>query len=343
MANLTTAWTRTDPSFVEPGVIMQFQQASGCWDTLAGGKPMVKIGSEDLFVYVRRFDIRTTMASGQAAYNLLPSVNIIPNVISTPTYLNRVRAEYDHHDTAAFSGWGSSIVDAQRLGMRQGHFQLIRNDLLYGKNPANYEGLLNATGTTAVPLPADSNNNTTIVTYDNGQMAQFLLQQIVNAKSRMMQLGLPQRVIILGPQRVLGYWEYNVVELVAYQRAGAGSASIAGQVKDVAAWNEDTVEWVYDDTLIGKGVAASGNATDAILIVIPEVKKPAGTPINTNEFALLEPGLEGTVLQYMDVAAPIEIPTPIPGGAIDVLSELRDTCGWPVRPEAVTIVSAQFQ
>lgn len=338
MATLATAWVQTHPSFIEPGFILQYQQASGAFDVLAGAKPMIKIGTEDLFVYIRRLDIRTRMSSGQAAYNLLPNVTIIPNYMSTPAYLNRVRAEYDHHDTAAAGNWGFSIVEAQRLGMRQGHFQLLRNDLLYGKNAANGEGVVNTPNATTVSLPADTNGNTTVTTYDNGQMAQFLLQQIVNAKSRMMQLGLPQRAVILGPQRVLGFWEYNVVELLAYQRAGAGSASIAGQVKDVAAWNEDVVEWVYDDTLIGKGSGSS----DLVIVAIPEVKKPQGTPINTNEFALLEPGIEGTVLQYLDMAAPVEIPTPIPGGAIDVLSEMRATPGWAVRPEALSLLSMPY-
>jgi len=61
-------------------------------------------------------------------------------MISTPTYLLRVRGEYDHHDTAAAGKWGVSIVEAQRLGMRQGHFQLARNALLYGLNPAGGAG-----------------------------------------------------------------------------------------------------------------------------------------------------------------------------------------------------------
>jgi len=46
---------------------------------------------------------------------------------------------------------------------------------------------------------------------------------------------------------------------------------------------------------------------------------------------------------YTDVAAPIEIPTPLAGGAIDVLSEMTSTSGWAPRPEGVTIVSMQYQ
>ena len=64
---------------------------------------------------------------------------------------------------------------------------------------------------------------------------------------------------------------------------------------------------------------------------------------NTNEFAMLSPSIEGCALQYLDMAAPREIPTPIAGGAIDVVSELRATSGWGLRPEAITIASMQYQ
>lgn len=339
MANIATAWTQIHPSFLEPELLLQYNQASGAFETLATGNPLVKIGTEDLAVYIRRLDIRTAIAAGQSAYNQLPSVTVVAELASTPTYLQRVRAEYDHHDTAAMSNWGTSIVEAQRLGMRMGHFQLLRNSLLYGMNPANGEGLLNANGATAINLPPDSNGNTTVVTYDNAQMAVFILSQISATKTRTMQLGLPRRFVILGPQRILGAFEYqNIVQLTAYIRTGAGSASTAGVVKDVAGWNGDEVVWVYDDTLIGKGSGGS----DAVLIVMPEVEKPALGTFDTNEFAKLQPGLAACTLMYTDMAAPVEIPTPLAGGAIDVLSEMRASPGWAIRPEAVTIVSMVY-
>jgi hypothetical protein len=103
--------------------------------------------------------------------------------------------------------------------------------------------------------------------------------------------------------------------------------------------NGDILEWTYDDTLIGKGAGG----TDAVVLTMPEVKKPRGVMMDTNAFADLTPGLDYTTLMLTDMAAPREIPTPLPGGAIDVVSELRSTCGWGIRPEAVTIVSMQFQ
>lgn len=342
MGNIATSWVQVHPSLMEPGLIIQINQASGAFDALASGNPRVMLGEEDLYVYMRRVDIRTKMASGQSAYNSLPSVGTNFELASTATYLQRVRAEYDHHDTAQVSKWGTSIVEVQRLGMRQGHFQLLRNSLLYGMNPANGEGLLNAAGATTVTLPPDTFGNDTVLTYDNGQMAIFLLQQLVNLKSRTMQLGTPRRFVILGPQRTLGQFEYpNIVQLVQYQRPGAGSATTAGVVKDVAQLNGDTIQWCYDDTLINKG---AGGTTDAILLVMPEVATPKvpGMP-NTNAFAEVEPGISACTLQYTDMAAPKEIPTPLAGGAIDVLSELRASPGWGVRPEAITIMSMQYQ
>lgn len=339
MGTISASYVTVNPSYIMPEIILQYQQASGAFDLLAGGDPMARLSEGDLYAYIKKMDVRTKVAGGQAAYNSLPSVTVTASMISTQTYLLRVRAEYDHHDTAAMSNWGASIVDAQRLGMRQGIFQQMRNALLYGMNPANGEGILNATGATAVNLPADSNGNTTIVTYDNGQLAVFLLTQISAIKTRAMQLGLAARIVILGPQRVLGAMEYqNIVQLTQFQREGSGSLSTAGVVKHVAEMNEDTIEWVYDDTLIGQG--SGGN--DAIVITVPEVKKPSGGAVNTNEFAKLSPGMEACNIMLCDMAAPREIPTPLPGGAIDVLSELRVTSGWALRPETVTIVSAQY-
>jgi hypothetical protein len=224
--------------------------------------------------------------------------------------------------------------------MRQGIFQQARSALLYGFNPTTGEGLMNTVGAMTVSLPADMNNNDTVVTYDNGEMATFLLTQISAIKTRTMQLGIGQRIVVLGPQRVLGAFEYqNIVQLTQFQRSGAGSASTAGMVKDVLDWNNDEISWTYDDTLIGQGAGGS----DAVIIILPEVKKPSGGRVNTNEFAKLAPGLEATSLMLWDMAAPREISTPLAGGAIDVLSELRMTSGWVVRPEALTIVSMVYQ
>lgn len=340
MPNLAPAFVTVNPSYVLPEVLLPYSQASGAFETLPTGEPLVRLSDGDLFAYIKRIDVRTKLASGQAAYNALPSVSTALSQISTPTYLQRVRAEYDHHDTAAMGRWGVSIVDAQRLGMRQGHFQLARSALLYGFNPANGEGLLNTNGATAVSLPADSNGNDTVVTYDNGQMAFFLISQISAIKSATNQLGIGRKFTILGPQRVLGAFEYqNIVQLVQFQRVGAGSTSTAGVVKEVLAMNDDEIIWAYDDTLIGKGSLG----TDAVLIVMPEVEKPQGSAFNTNEFAKLSPGLDACTLQLCDMAAPREIPTPLAGGAIDVLSEMRITSGWGVRPEAIRVISMQYQ
>jgi len=322
-----------------PEVLLQYQQVSGAFDTLAGGDPMVRLSDGDLYAYIKRFDIRTKAAAGQSAMNQLPSVSITANMISTPTYLIRTRAEYDHHDTAAMGRWGASIVEAQRLGMRQGTFQQMRQALLYGFHPENGEGLLNTNGATAVTLPADTNGHSTVQTYDNGQMALFILTQISALKTRTMQMGMPSRIVILGPQRVLSSWEYQgIVQVTSYQREGGGTASIGATVSLQAGAAGDTVEWVYDDTLIGKG--AGGR--DAILITIPEIEKPEGAQINTNEFAKMLPGLNAINIMLCDMAAPREIPTPLPGGAIDIISELRCTSGWSVRPEALTICSMTY-
>lgn len=334
-----SAYVTVNPSFMEPEIILPYSQASGAFDTLEGGEPRVRLSEDDLYVYMKRLDLRTKMAAGTAGANQLPGVTITASQISTPTYLLRVRAEYDHHDTAAAGRWGFGLTEAYRLGMRQGHFQLARSALLYGFNPQNGEGLLNAAGATAINLPPDQNGNMTVVTYDNGQMAFFLLQQFGAIKTRTNQLGIGRKFTIIGPQRVLEQFEYpGIVQLVQYQRTGAGSQTTAGVVKEVLMSNGDTIIWAYDDTLIGKG----SGGTDAVLLVMPEVEKPNGGKINTNEFARLSPGNNTCSTMYADMAAPREIVSPLAGGATDVLSEWRITAGWMVRPEALTIISMTY-
>lgn len=339
MAGVTPSYVQLHPSYMMPEILLQYQQASGAFETLQGGEPLTRLGAGDLVAYVKAMDIRTDTASGQSAYNQLPSVSIVPRMVSTASYLLRVRAEYDHHDLAAFGEWGASLVEAQRLGTRQGIFQQMRSALLYGFNAANGEGLLNAQGATAVTLPADSNGNISISTYDNGQLGVFFLTQISALKTRVLQIGTPTGLVILAPQRVIGQMSYQgIVSLIQYQRVGSGTNTTAGMTTDVAAIQGDKIIWVCDDTLIGQGAGGS----DAIILTCPEVKKPVGAPINTNEFARLAPGLEAVNLQLCDMDAPREIPTPLPGGAIDILSELRITSGWVLRPEALTIISAPY-
>ena len=339
MATLSPSWTQVHPSYIEPGAILTYFQPTGAFSALAGGNPRNTIGSEDLYVYMKRMDVRTRVASGQQPYNQLPNVNVQMSMLSVPTYLNRVRAEYDHHDTAATGEWGQSIVELQRYGMRQGMNSLMRNLLLYGNLPGNYEGLINAPSAVTVSLTADAAGNTTLLTYDNGQLALFFLQQFTALKTRTYQFGQPNRYVILGPQRILGTMAtQNIVQLTSFQRPGAGTATTKGVIDAIESENGDDVYWAYDDTLIGKG--ASG--ADAVLLVMPEVKKPSMEPFNTNHWAGVQPGIDACTLQYMDMPSPREIPTPLPGGAIDVLAEMRATPGWAVRPEALTIISITY-
>lgn len=334
------AFVTLNPSFIEPEILLQYSQASGYTDTLADGQLRVRLAEDDLIVYMKQLNLRTKMTAGTASANELPGVDIMASMISAPTYLQKVRAQYDHHDVAAGSRWGFAVPEAYRLGMRQANFQLARDAGLFGFNPQNGEGLLNTPGATAVNLPADSNGNTTVVTYDNGQMAFFLAQQILNIKSRTYQLGIGKKFTILGPQRTLGSFEYNVVQLVQFQRIGAGTTSTAGTVKEILMANGDMLTWAYDDTLIGQGA----NGADAVLLVMPEVTKPAGDkPVNTNEFAKMAPGNSVVATQYCDMAAPREIISPMPAGATDFVQEWRITSGWGVRPQGVTIISMTYE
>jgi hypothetical protein len=333
------AWLTINPSFTEPDYLMQYVQASGYLDLLADSDMRVRIGEDDLVVYMRQMNLRTKMASGTASANELPGVDIQASMFSAPTYQLRVRSQWDHHDIAAGGRWGFSVPDAYRLGGQQANFQLARDFCLYGANPANGEGLVNATSATAVNLPPDSNGNTTVITYDNGQMAFYLAQQVAAIKTRTYQHGMGREFTLIGPQRTLSSFQYNVVQLVQFQRPGAGTASTAETLKKIMESNDDKLTWCYDDTLVGQG---NGGA-DLVIISMPKVANPAMPKMSTNIFAnKMKPGTDINVTMYADMVAPREIISPMAGGATDMVQEWRITPGWAVRGQALQLISMTY-
>jgi hypothetical protein len=336
---ITPAYQLVNPHFMLPEHVLQYNQVSGFARLFQGGKIQPRLGSGDQYAYVRRIGMRTKTALGQSASNQLPSVSIDTGIGSIPTYLAQIRVEYNHHDQAAAGNWGFGLPEAYTLGARQGIFQQLRSMALYGANPANGEGLLNSIGATSTLLPADTNGHTTVSTYDNGQMLIFILGQIAALKQATLQSGMPSKIVILAPQRVLNTWAYpGIVQLTSYQREGGGTQSIAAAIMAQASYNGDEVEFSFDDTLIGKGAGG----TDAIIITCPELKKPEGQEFSTGEFNKLSTGNNAVNLMLSDMSAPRELAVPIPGGALDVLYELRATPGWNIRPEGIRIVSASF-
>jgi len=329
----------THPSFIEPELLTQISQPSGFIDLLEGSSMRVRLAEDDLYVYMKTLNVRTKAAAGQTAFNELPGVDIVADYISTATYQLQVAAQYNHHDVRAGSNWGFPVPEAYRLGGRQAHYLLARDACLYGMNPQLNEGIINAPGAISLNLPPDSFGNDTLVTYDNGQFAFFIAQQIQQMKTRTFQMGIGREFTILGPQRALGPFEYNIVELVQYQRPGAGTVSTKGTIDDILMTNKDKLNWVYDDTLIGQG---QGGA-DLIIIDMPKVEnpKPMGV-IDTNVFQKLNPNNPTCVTQYSDMAAPREILSPAPRGMTDMLQEWRITSGWGVRSTVITLLSAVY-
>ena len=339
MAIQAGAFATVSPHFMEPEALVQQTQASGFTETLADGQLRIRLANDDLYVYMRQINLKTKMASGQANFNELPGVNISTGLISTATYLFKVNSQFNHHDVAAANRWGFSAVEAYRLGMRQANNQLARDAALKGLNPQNGEGLINTAGATALNLPPDPNNNTTASSYDNGAMAFFLSQQVQQLKTRTLQMGQPAEITVLGPMRTLGLFEYNVVQLTQFQREGAGVESTKGTFESILTKNGDKVKWCYDDTLIGAGAGG----TDLVIIIMPQLKKAKGPgTVNTNVFADLTPGSMVNFTQYADMAAPREIMSPLAQGTTDFTMEWRLSCGWGVRPQAITLVSMAF-
>ena len=336
------AYVTLNPSFIEPELLLQYSQASGFVDILADGQLRTRLAEDDLIVYMKQVNLRTKIAASTEGSQELPSVDIQATMLSAPTYLLQVRNEWNHHDVAAGSRWGFAVPEAYRLGGHQANFQLARDLCLYGANPTNGEGLVNAPNAVAVNLPPDSNGNTTVLTYDNGQMAFYHASQIQQIKTRTYQMGTGREFTVIGPQRTLGSFEYNVVQLVQFQRQGAGSASTAETLKKIMESNGDILTWTYDDTLIGQGSGGPPNS-DLVIIAMPTVGNPGVPNQSTNVFAnKMKPGSSVNTTMYADMAAPREIISPMAGGATDMIQEWRITSGWAPRGIALQLISMTY-
>jgi hypothetical protein len=335
MALEASAFLTLNPAYHEPEFLVQISQTSAFIDLLEGESFRTRLASDDLLVYMKQLNMRGKLAAGAVSYNELPGADLSMNMISTPTYLLRTRAQWDHHDVAAGGRWGLAVPEGYRLALRQTNYQISRDFSLFGGKPQYGEGLVNAPGATAINLPPDSAGHTTASTYDNGEMAFFLMQQVLALKTRTYQLGMGKKFSIVGPQRILGLFEYNVVQLTQYQRIGSGTASTKETFEAVLQANGDRITWGYDDTLIGQGAGG----TDLVILDMPGVDQPSTSGINTNVFAGITPGTGVCVTQYCDKAAPTEIISPLPAGATDMVTEWRISPGWAPRPQALTLIS----
>jgi hypothetical protein len=321
---------RVHPNFVVPKNVITMAQASGF---------MMDLGGEAKWVYMNRVDIRTSVVGQQATANLLPSATITLEYAQTATYMLRTRNEYNEYDVQDAGEYNVALPAAYRVGARQGIYLAVRSANLFGFNASNSEGLLNVPNSTVVNLPPDTFGHTTLLTYDNGQIAMWLLSQIQAALQRMYALGAPTRMVFVGPQRLIGTLQMqNIVQTTSYQRPGAGTATSAQVVKRVADEFGITIDWAYDDTLQGQGGNAS---TDVLLLVMPEAVVPKVPGINTNEFGTLQPGMDKMTMQFANVVAPIEVTTPIVEG-LDVTSSMRISSGWAPRGEAVTVLNVPY-
>ena len=329
------------PHYMMPELIHQAGQQSGALNLLPDSNLEVRLSDGTLKAYAKTIGVRHRIKAGTSPSKLLPGVDIYTGLIEVPTYLIQSQTSFNHHDQAAAGQWGFSIDDAYRAGTHQGFSQAIRNALLFGFNPANAEGILNTAGATLVQgLPADTSSNTTIRTYDAGQLAQWFLQQIGNLQTRMYQIGQGGNIHILASQQLLtALGLFRVVQITSFQREGAGSATIAAMLENLARTFDITVSFSVDDVL--SNYSASGYET--ILIVQPEIKAPSGSNgFQTNAFQGLKPGQNKTLTMLADMAAPREIKSPLPDGGTNTIYEQRITPGWVLRPEAITIINAAY-
>lgn len=336
------AITTVSPSMTRPEIIMQYSMATGAFDILPNSAPQVNISSSDLVVYQKYMRATTQAHVGQSLPGQLPSAAITGGYGQMMTYRISTRSQYSHFDADASSRWGVSLIDGLNLANRQGHAQQLRNMLLYGVNAANSEGITNAPNARTISMAADSAGATTYTTWDSGELALFMLGLFADQKTKMMILGQSLVTVVLCPQRFMKALEWTgVVQLTSNQRPGGGTETVGTMITRIARdASGDEIIFCQDDTLIGKGAGG----TDLIIITNPVLEVPeARQSISTNIFSTLAPNQQAVNVMYCDVAAPTEIPSPMPDGGMTTLYTMRSTPGWNLRPEGVTLLSAAYQ
>jgi hypothetical protein len=341
MSTFAPAYVTLNPSMMLPDIAMQYSMVTGAFDLLPSSRPEVKIGTNDLLVYQKTLRLTTQNSVSQSLPNQLMSSSVIPDYTQMMTYRIATRSQYGLYDDTAASQWGYALPAALQLAARQGTAQTLRVMLLYGMQPSNGEGIVNAPGAMTVNLGADSHGETAYTRWDNGELAQALLGHIAALKIRMLMLGQPARIVVCGPQRFLSQLSYTgIVQLTSYQRPGAGTATAGVVVQTIAgeAVGDDVI-FTVDETLLEKGAGGA----DLIIISAPVLNVPSNdASINTNIFASLTPNQRAVNQMFCDVAAPTEITTPIADGALTTLYTMRSTPGWTLRSEGVTLLSAVY-
>lgn len=203
MSTFAPAFKTLNPSMMLPDIAMQYSMVTGAFELIPGARPEVKIGTNDLLVYQKTLRLTTQNNVSQSLANQLSSSSVVQGYTQMKTYRISTRSQYGLYEDTAASAWGYSLPAALQLAARQGTAQTLRTLLLYGMVPSDGEGIVNAPGATTVSLGADSHGVTAYTKWDRGELAQALLGYISALKIRMLTLGQPSRIVVLGPQRFL--------------------------------------------------------------------------------------------------------------------------------------------
>ena len=319
------------PSTILPEMVLQQSQRSG-WKNLFGGGIQSRIKEGDKVVYMRGLTMTNNgVVATQGSTMQLPSVTFTPRLAQARVLLLQSGANYDHHDLAGASNHGFALPAALDLAHEQGMAHQKRNMDLFGLR--SDEGLLNQV--THISVAADQTTGaTTWSAYNAGELAVDVLAGTINDLAiATYTLGVPNKAVILAPQRIISLlMSRKVVQLFSFQMVGGGTATSGEMAQKLCANVNLEVEMYPDETLKNAG----SGSKDVVIVSIPELtpyQQVEPDALDTNSFGELQPNTKSNNLSLVDRAKPTRIVSPLPRGATDVLYELGATCGWAIRPE----------
>lgn len=340
------AYVKVSPSHTLAGQVVQQAQLSGWTETLAGGSPRVELSTGDKKVYVPTLQFRGDAKAGQSPTYNLPSLKVAVGYKEAPVYWLQSYATYSAHDVRDAGNWNINHRDVLSLGNLQSFNVLLRNMCLYGLKPSNGEGLMNTPNATVVNPVASSTSKTSFTGYEPHEfVSKVLLPEILALKARMYSYGTPDKVVVIGSQRDIGYLQMiGVVQLANWQSPGGGTDTIAKMAERLAKGAGIEIIWTIDDTLNNSGAVAGGGAKkDRIIITTPEIAATAASQMgSTNVFSTIPGNIAANNIMLVDRAKPSELEGPIPMGQTEIMFEMQSTSGWGLRGEAITILEASY-
>lgn len=258
--------TRLHPHVAIPGLLVPNVQQVPFKKYLGSETRMGSLGVEQAYITLVS-NINSETQVGQQWGSAMAKQTYSLGQINAPYYRIEAYVEYNVDEQAKFEQLSNGVALPEFLEnlAKQGINQRRHQAILYGFDSSSdlSQGIL--ANATINSIPADSGSNSTLITYDTAELAQFLASVI--RKSMDSTYGMLKPTIIASSSRVINYLQSAIIPLEKSQQKGGGIDSVGGLFdRIVTEWlGVGKVEFIQDNTLEGTGTSGA----DKIVFIAP--------------------------------------------------------------------------